>query len=63
MWTSRYCEERVKDPNQCDQIWRNFKSFGNFLTVYFEFGILLNLSWQILYVIGQIFIDANGPKL
>ena len=44
-------------------LWQNQLDLWQFLRVYFLFGILLNLSWQILYVIGQIFIDENGQKL
>ena len=41
---------------QCDQIWRNFATlakklndYGNFLSVYLEFGKMLSLLWQALF--------------
>ena len=37
--------------------------FGKFLTVYFLFGKIVNLLWQICYTSGLIFIVANGPIL
>ena len=43
---------------QCDQIWRNFATFtslqvfGQFLSVYFLFGNMLSLLWQICDIIG-----------
>ena len=40
--------------------WQNFKVFGKTLVVYLIFDKMLNLLWQILYPIGQIFIHVNG---
>ena len=34
--------------------------FGNCLTVYFLFGEMLSLFWQICDIIGLIFFVANG---
>ena len=48
---------------QCDQIWRKFTSIWQILTVYFLFGELLSLLWQICDIIGLIFVDANGHIL
>ena len=54
---------------QCDQIWRksapcqNVTSLCEISTVYFLFGSMLNLRWQIMYIIGLIFIAANGQLL
>ena len=39
---------------QCDQIMQNFKSVWPFLKVYFVFGQILKLLWQMFYAIGQI---------
>ena len=39
------------------------RAFGKFLTVYFLFGKLLSLLWQICDIIGLIFVDANGHIL
>ena len=57
-------------PDQCVQIWQNFRHFGeilnvlgSFLWVYLLFGNILSLLWQILYAVGQIFIDVNGQGL
>ena len=55
--------------DQCDQIWQNFATLAKiyksviFLTLYFLFGNILSLLWQICYIIGQIFIAANGQML
>ena len=49
--------------NQCDQIWRNFASLANFLTVYFLLGTMLSLLWRISHIIGLIFTVANGQIL
>ena len=54
---------------QCEQIWQNFATLakiyvsGKFLMVYFLFGKMLSLLWQICYIIGLIFIVANGQIL
>ena len=48
---------------QCDQIWRNFKSLWQFLPVYFLSGKMLSLLWQICDIIGRIFIVSNGHVL
>ena len=37
--------------------------FGNILKVYFLFGEILNLLWQICCITGQIFIVTNGQIL
>ena len=37
--------------------------FGKFLTVFFLFGKMLNLLWQICYITGIVFIIANGQIL
>ena len=39
------------------------QEFGKFLTVYFLFGKMLSLIWQFWYIIGLIFIIANGQLL
>ena len=39
------------------------KNFGHFERVHLVFGHILRLFWQILYAIGQNFIDVNGQKL
>ena len=49
--------------NQCDQIWRNFKSLLLFFGVFFVFGKILNIIWYKCYAIGQIFVDVNGQIL
>ena len=41
----------------------NFCHFGKFLTVYFLFGKVLSLLWQICDIIWLIFIVSNGPIL
>ena len=48
--------------NQFDQIWQNFAT-GKFWTVYFLFGKILSLLWQICDILGLIFIVANGQIL
>ena len=55
------------DNTQSDQIWQNFttltKSFqvlGKIMTVYFLFGKMLCLLWQICNIVGLIFSIANG---
>ena len=40
-----------------------FRHFGKFLTVYFLFGKMLSLLWQICDIIGLIFGVANGQIL
>ena len=40
-----------------------FKVLGNILWVYLLFGKISDLFWQILYAIGQVFIDVNGQML
>ena len=40
-----------------------FHHFGKFSTVYFLFGKMLSLLWQICDIIELIFIDANGQIL
>ena len=51
---------------QCDQIFWNFatsvfflKFFGTFLKIYLAFA-KINVLWQVVYAIGQIFFVANG---
>ena len=62
-------ETRVVRRGQCDQIGRNFATLakfyksGNFLTVHFWFGKMLNQLCQICYITGLIFIVANGQML
>ena len=51
---------------QCDHIChlgKILQAFGNFLTVYFLFGKMLGLLWQICYTIGLNFIVVNGQIL
>ena len=56
-------------PAQRDQIWRNFATFAknqilcNISTVYFLFGTMLSLLWNIGPIIGLIFIVANDQIL
>ena len=57
---SSTCLDLARKEIQCDQIWQNFKVFGKTLVVYLIFDKMLNLLWQILYPIGQIFIHVNG---
>ena len=38
-------------------------AFGNFLTVYLVFGKIVNLLYQILYGIGQMFIALYSQIL
>ena len=45
------------------QFWPNLKSLGQFLRVYLLLGKNLDQLWQILYAIGQVFIDVNGQIL
>ena len=40
-----------------------FRHFGKSLLVYFSFGKMLSLLWQICDIIGLIFIVANGQIL
>ena len=40
-----------------------FRHFGKFLTVYFLFGKMLSLLWQICDIIGLFFIVANSQIL
>ena len=40
-----------------------FKVLGYFLSISFLFGIILDQLWQILYAIGEVFIDVNGQML
>ena len=40
-----------------------FQVLGNILWVYLLFGKISDLFWQILYAIGQVFIDVNGQML
>ena len=40
-----------------------FKVLGNFLRVFFLSGKILDWLWQILYAIGQVFIDVNDRML
>ena len=42
---------------------KSLQVFGKFLTVYFLFGTVLNLLWQICDIIGLIFILTNGQIL
>ena len=42
---------------------KSLQVFGNFLTVYFSFGKMLSILWQIWDIIGLIFIAANGQIL
>ena len=39
---------------------KDFQVSGKYLTVYFLFGKMFSLLWQIWYIIGLIFIVANG---
>ena len=49
--------------SQIDNFLTHFFVIGKFLTVYFLFGKMLSLLWQIWYIIGLIFIVANGQIL
>ena len=40
-----------------------FKVLGNFSRIHLLFGKILNLLWQILCAIGQVFIEVNGQML
>ena len=42
------------------QIGKTLLVFGNFSTVYFLFGKMMDLFWQIWNIIWLIFIVANG---
>ena len=42
---------------------KNLLALGKFLTVYFLFGKMLSLLWQICDIIGLIFGVANGQIL
>ena len=42
---------------------KSLQVFGKFLTVYFLFGKMLSLLWQICDIIGLYFIVANGQIL
>ena len=44
------------DRTQCDQIWRNIQSLGQFLWGYLLFAKFLDLLLQILFAIGKIFV-------
>ena len=41
-------------------LWQNFQSLWQFLKVYFEFGQILNLLWQLFYALSHIFNDVHG---
>ena len=41
----------------------NLHVFGKFLTVYFLPGRMVSLLWLICYIVGLIFIVANGQIL
>ena len=51
---------------QCDQLWpflplwQHFKVFGFCLRIYLALHKFFYVLWQILYAIGEIFIDVNG---
>ena len=40
-----------------------FQVLDNFLRLYLLFGKSFNRLWQILYAIGQVFVDINGQML
>ena len=40
-----------------------FKVLGNFGGIYLLFGKILDLLWQVLFVIGQIYVHLNGQML
>ena len=42
---------------------KGLQVFGEFLMVYFLFGIMLSLLWRICDIMGLIFIVANGQIL
>ena len=42
---------------------KSLQEFGKFFTVYFLFGKILSLLWQLCDIIGLIFIFANGKIL
>ena len=57
---------RTKCRRQCDQLWpflplwQHFKVFGFCLRIYLALHKFFYVLWQILYAIGEIFIDVNG---
>ena len=56
-------ETSVTRFGEISPFWKIFKVLGNFLRVYFLFGKILDRLMQILYAIGQVFIDVNGQML
>ena len=48
---------------QCDQIWQNFKSLGNFWYGLICIGQTFVPTLAIYYVTGSIFIVVNGTKI
>ena len=44
-------------------LWKKFTSLWQILIVYFLFGKMLSLLWQICDIIGVIFIVASGQIL
>ena len=43
--------------------WQNLQSLGQFCKGLFYYFTILDRLWQILYAIGQVFIDVNGQML
>ena len=48
---------------EISSLWKKFTSLWNNLMVYFLFGKMLSLLWQICEIIGLIFIVVNGQIL
>ena len=44
-------------------LWQTPQSLGKFIEGLFTSWQKLDLLWQILYAIGQIFVDVNGQML
>ena len=44
-------------------LWQKFISVWQIFDIYYLFSKLLSLLWQICYIIGLIFIAANGQIL
>ena len=55
--------------DQCGRIWRILATLGKYSKVLGNFrlnllfGKILDLLWQILYAIGQIFVDVNAKNV
>ena len=49
--------------SQCDQILQNFAILAKSSKSYLPSRNILDWLWQILFAIGQVFIDINGQML